>query len=57
MRNVFEIAVIVLLIVAMICMLVRYVRAGAEGGKPTELLAMVSLGLSVVCIIARRMGS
>ena len=47
MRNVIEIAVIVLLIVAMICMLVRHVRAGAEGGKPTELLAMVSLGVWV----------
>jgi hypothetical protein len=56
-RNVIEIAVIVLLIVAMICILVRHVRAGAEGGKPTELLAMVSLGLSVICIIARRIGS
>jgi hypothetical protein len=52
-RNVIEIFVIVLLIVAMICMLVRHVR---NGGKSKEILAIVSLGLAVICIIARRLG-
>ena len=55
MKNVLEILVMVLLIVAMIITLVRYFGAGEGAKNSKDILAVAALGVSLIAILLRRL--